>query len=517
MAKTANSDQSCHADKERKQDRMEEAEPRACNGKRKVEKGSDPLQTEIEDNKSLAKRLRAENPNYFHSRERSENIVRIKFLDASCQIDFRPRGNQAILGRGKVNIGLKHPQIYVDHVRRWLNLLEWRPRAEEDHSNTPDNTATHLELLVDFELTSGIRFGDDGPTVLTWAEKARILGYYIKTIARVYTVELDGFKTGFMKALRPILDAASLAPLGAPVLSGYARKPHWSNQSTPSAVATNLWKARQNDIVKSECAAKRRNRSFAHRHNLNLSGYRLGKWLLASNQVKQELQGTNAKRGPEAAKEKSFEKRVKEKNGKTPRCYSCHYVGLQSSSKAFAIPPIKGFRWRRLKAGELICATCHDSWKRDKLIHEENLNLNLSNMRAQASCKGGLGPCSDQTGEGDITGSRPKYTREQKAAPDPYLTVYGSEIQLHGKSRKRGRSPGEEGANSASSSSKPETVGTDPTSLQPRRRNWQGADSQSARSSHEAATVSVHTAELATNRANKESNRPTESCKTNSG
>ena len=47
---------------------------------------------------------------------------------------------------------------------------------------------------MDFELTTGIKFGNEGPQTLSWAERARILAYYIKTLVRVHTIELNGLK-----------------------------------------------------------------------------------------------------------------------------------------------------------------------------------------------------------------------------------------------------------------------------------------------------------------------------------
>ena len=536
-AVTAGSQSQIAAPSKRKRSSADQVSTRACDNGHGAEQGSDLSQEVTEEDKSLAKKLRAENPAYFSNLRATSNTDSIRFPDANCSIEFQPRGHQQIPGRGKVNIGLKHPRIYVDYVRRWLNLLEWRPRTEDEHLNTPGNTITHLELLVDFELTTGIKIGDEGPTTLSWAERARLLGYYIKTIARVYMVELNGMKTGFTKAMRPILDAASLAPFGAPVLSGYARKPYWTHQGTPSAIATNVWKARQNDIISSESAANRRNRSFAHRHNLNLSGYRLGQWLMASSKVQQEPHSKNAKRKHEDKKANDFARRVEESNGRAPTCSSCCYNKLQTSDDAFAIPHIKGFRWRRLKVGDLICEACHNSWKRDKLCHEQNLNQDTCDQGArkgnQEQCtflhrnrKHSLSTFSTTAGAEDSADSRPKYTREQKAAPDPYLKE-GETGDLHRfNSRKRDRSPDREGANSSSSHSGGKLVEADSITTKPRWRRFREetaqdlntqaeTESPGSRSSCEAVTAQNFPIDQAEHKL-KAKDQP-KSCKENSG
>ena len=88
-----------------------------------------------EDDESLAKKLKAENPVYFATQRRSTRLDSIILPDTDCQINYQPRGHQSILGWGKVNIGLKHPQVYVEHVRKWFNLLEW-PREMRRATST---------------------------------------------------------------------------------------------------------------------------------------------------------------------------------------------------------------------------------------------------------------------------------------------------------------------------------------------------------------------------------------------
>ena len=81
---------------------------------------------------------------------------RISIPDAEGKITIKTRGTQSIKGRGNVDISVKHPIMYVEPVRRWLNLQRWKSRDPEKRPNSPSETVTHLECLVDFELTTGI-------------------------------------------------------------------------------------------------------------------------------------------------------------------------------------------------------------------------------------------------------------------------------------------------------------------------------------------------------------------------
>ena len=144
--------------------------------------------------------------------------------DASCHIDYKEPGCQHILGRGQVSVALKHSQMHVEHIRQWLNQTSWHPRCDDKRPNSPCNTVSLLEMLVDFELTTGIRIGGEGSNVLTLAERSRVHCYYFRTITRIFTVRLNGITTTYTKAVMPLQDAASLAALGSPVLCVFGRK-----------------------------------------------------------------------------------------------------------------------------------------------------------------------------------------------------------------------------------------------------------------------------------------------------
>ena len=91
--------------------------------------------------------------------------------------------------------------------------------------NEPANTTTLLECITDFELSVGMRLEDIKAEKLSWSQKADRLGYYIRTLARTDTIQWNGIFVTHKQDLRPTSNATSLAPLGAPLMIGFARKP----------------------------------------------------------------------------------------------------------------------------------------------------------------------------------------------------------------------------------------------------------------------------------------------------
>ena len=63
-----------------------------------------------------------------------------------------------------------------------FNDFRWKPRVQGP--NNPPSTATLLECVVDFELTTGHSLAIVKAEVLSWTEKAKRLAYYLKVLAR---------------------------------------------------------------------------------------------------------------------------------------------------------------------------------------------------------------------------------------------------------------------------------------------------------------------------------------------
>ncbi len=131
--------------------------------------------------------------------------------------------------------------------------------------------------VIDFELSTGFRLGVDGACGNTWAEKARVLAYIVKALARIHTITINGARTTLQKALRPRGDVPSLTPLGAPVTSGYGRRPKWVSDKTPQVVAYNVWRAREAErrtrtLAGHATKPNARNRMFAKKLGYQLRG-----------------------------------------------------------------------------------------------------------------------------------------------------------------------------------------------------------------------------------------------------
>ena len=173
-------------------------------------------------------------------------------------------------------------------------------------------------------------------------------------------------------------------------------------------VATNLRKARQSEAVDEGGFAKRRNSSMAERWNINLSGHRFGKCLIADAHIifggietsgqKRKLDGSS--NGATAAK-----------------CPSCCFPTFDDQNLPFSILRIKGFQRRRLKQGEPICAACRVSWQRDKQIFEESKRLEegggATRQSARRTSQRGRGLVGSGDQQGDPESEAPWHLGQQ--------------------------------------------------------------------------------------------------------
>ncbi len=142
-----------------------------------------------------------------------------------------------------------YPPGYAEPTQWWVEHVRWERPGEGALPNEPSRTASYLECAMDFELSTGFKIGLDGATRTTLANKARVLAYTIRTLARIYGLEKNGEAMTLSRALEPRTDAAALTPLGAPLTSGYGFRPRWLSKWTTQAVAVNVWRARRDEAV----------------------------------------------------------------------------------------------------------------------------------------------------------------------------------------------------------------------------------------------------------------------------
>ncbi len=205
-------------------------------------------------------------------------LEEITFPDLPHYARLQRRTSALIEGRGMVNLSFAFPTHYADAVRWWLNNLKWVTQSSLIGLPMTATSVTHLECVIDFEMSTGLRLGLDGACATTWSAKARALYYIIKALARIYTINIGCNKVGFKHAFLPRSNVASLAPLGAPVMAGFARRPVWVCRRTPQVVAANVWRARAAHRRVLAAAApstslSARSRTFAHEWDVNYEGF----------------------------------------------------------------------------------------------------------------------------------------------------------------------------------------------------------------------------------------------------
>ncbi len=190
-----------------------------------------------------------------------------------------PQSFTRLPGRGMVNTAVSFLPHFVHLVKWWLNSLRWT--ATPDEQGLPaavDNTASYLECAVDFELATGVRLTSNSGARLAWADQAARLYRIIRAIARTHTLVLHGVVSTLKAALAPKTNVPSLTPLGAPMSSGFARRPRWLAKGTTEVVAANV--SRALEAARSQHAqGGRATRTFAKNWYLDFSGYpHEGQW-----------------------------------------------------------------------------------------------------------------------------------------------------------------------------------------------------------------------------------------------
>ncbi len=201
-------------------------------------------------NRQLAVHISRHAQGYKWNSDQEEDCDVVKFGDADgYKIKLAKRGTTLVNGRGNVSIAYAYPPAYAEPIRWWAENVRWERPKEGSLQNEPSRTASYLECVIDFELSTGFRIGLDGATATTWANKAKVLAYTIRALARIYGLKKSGVGMSLAQALEPRTDAASLTPLGAPLTSGYGVRPRWLSRWTTQAAAVNTWRARRHEAV----------------------------------------------------------------------------------------------------------------------------------------------------------------------------------------------------------------------------------------------------------------------------
>ncbi len=229
------------------------------------------------NNRDLADFIKTNTPDYDWQDAIGEECdvddITIQGIPEGCE--FENRGQTWIQGKGMVSTAFAYPPHYLEPVLWWWNRLKWRKRPGDAVLNEPTNSATYLEAVIDMEQATGFYIGSDGACKTTWSEKARVLAYIVRTLARIGTVTVNGAESNLKRAVGPRTDVSSLTPLGGTVMSGYGRKPIWVYRGTPELAAVNVWRARNADRTgpASTNTGNQRKRTFARDWMIDRDGY----------------------------------------------------------------------------------------------------------------------------------------------------------------------------------------------------------------------------------------------------
>ena len=135
--------------------------------------------------------------------------------------------------QGKNNrIRIDFPLHLWSEVGNWWGQLKWGERNAGQLKGV-----TWLELLVDFELATGINCKKPQGEA-TWGSRAELLRGIVKLVLKVRGPGAGALETFFGTSKR----ITSLAPFGAKFLSGVLRRPVFvAGEATIKAVAVNAW------------------------------------------------------------------------------------------------------------------------------------------------------------------------------------------------------------------------------------------------------------------------------------
>ncbi len=245
-----------------------------CDGDEEGDIGGFDLDPMDLANRDLARHIRDVTPGYEWCAHAVDGLEEIRIPDPPHEVQLRRTGKAFIQGRGEVHVAHADPPSYMEPIRWRWNQLKWTTAPGEAVPNEPAWTSSFLECVIDLELSTGFRIGADGAAPTSWAEKARILAYTIRAAARIYGLVKGTTNITLKQAVSPRTDSPSLTLLGAPLVSGFGRRPIWLSSRTPEVVACNVWRARRAERQATEQQDRTcRGRLFARGWEIDYRGY----------------------------------------------------------------------------------------------------------------------------------------------------------------------------------------------------------------------------------------------------
>lgn len=164
---------------------------------------------------------------------------------------------------------LNFPARLWEPVNWWLEQLRWSERDEvEDGKRLIQKRTTFLELVVDFELATGVSCDYDEAEKGTWGERAMLLKKVIRSI-----VSVRGPKHGttMKKLFGEIRLCSSLVAFGAGRMEGLRRKPEFfTREAAIRCIAKNAWEVGE---LKGAAEANLQGKEF-RQHKTSYAGFK---------------------------------------------------------------------------------------------------------------------------------------------------------------------------------------------------------------------------------------------------
>ena len=132
----------------------------------------------------------------------------------------------------------------------WWSKLSWTTRSENRSGLRSLHEVTWLELVIDFEPSTGPKCVTENSEDLTWGGRARLLKYIIKKLLQVRGIRADVLKTWYGEHKPRV---ASLASFGLNAAQGLRRRPYFHHPQALSCIGKNAFFA---ELGCTSCPAK---------------------------------------------------------------------------------------------------------------------------------------------------------------------------------------------------------------------------------------------------------------------
>ena len=146
--------------------------------------------------------------------------------------------------RGTKRKRLPFPWRLWEPAAWWWQQLRWTCMDSEREygSSLASHQVSFMELVIDFEISTGFRCDRHNVQEHTWGTKAETLAKRIEMLTEVRKSSMGELKAGFGKSNK----VTSLAPFGARNVVGLKRRPAFvAGMATIRCIATNAFRAGQ--------------------------------------------------------------------------------------------------------------------------------------------------------------------------------------------------------------------------------------------------------------------------------